>query len=159
MVFFVGSISLVLGIAFTHAWFFSGPKNLFGEDSSYMKSQPWFPIAAVLFYGAILLGCFITLWKLLGVTTYDLSRQNLTLKKTLLFFSRTQNIPSGDIKKVIQIKDGGTGEDSFPSWGLNLYAKRKIKLLAKEPIDKSDWLGAELAGYYDIEFEPSKDRE
>ena len=159
MIFFVGSISLIMGVTFTSALFFDIPQNFFGEDADYIKSKSWFPVAMILFYSAVLLGCISALWKLLGVTRYDLSPQRLTLRRTILFFSRTQNISADKIQKISQFKDGGGEEDSFPSWGLNLHTERKIKLLARETIDKSDWLGSELASYYDIKFEPSKDWE
>ena len=159
MIFFVGSIQLIMGVTFTSGLFFDIPENFFGEDADYIKSKSWFPVAMILFYSAVLFGCISVLWKLLGVTTYELSPQDLTLRRTFLFFSRNQNISAEEIQKVSQFKDGRSEEDSFPSWGLHLHAGRKIKLLAREPIDKSDWLGAELASYYDIEFERAESRE
>ncbi len=159
MVFFVCSISVILGVTFTSGLFFDTPENFFGADADYIKSRSWFPVGIVLFYAAVLVGVVMSLSKLLTVTTYEISPQNLIVNRRFLFFSNTQTIPSLQIQKLSQIKDGGHGEDSFPSWGLNLYAGRQIKLLRRETIDKSDWLGAELASYYGVEFELSESRE
>lgn len=118
MIFFVGSISLVIGMAFTSGLFFDVPQNFFGGDADNIRSKSWFPITMILFYPAVLLGCFNALWKLLGMTIYELSPTSPLLKRTFLFFSRTQNISSEEMQKVSQFKDGGGEDGSFPSWGL-----------------------------------------
>jgi len=156
---FVGSISLTMATLFTSGLFFGIPENLFGGEAEHIRSKVWFPVAITLFYLSVLYGFFSVSWKLFGVIEYNLSPEIFTLRRKLFFFSLSRSIVAGSIQRIDQVKDGGGEEDSFPSWGLNLYAQAKMKLLAREPIDKSDWLGAELANYYNVEYEPSRLRE
>ena len=153
MVFFVGSICLGLSVFFTFSFFFDAPRDFFGEDAGYIRSKPWFPYAMTLFYGAIAVGLFDTLWKIFGITEFRFTPKALSIRRSLFFLSRSKVIESSNLIRLQQIKDGGDGEDSFPSWGLLAYAPGKTKILSKEGIDKSDWLGPEIASYYAIPFE------
>ena len=56
------------------------------------------------------------------------------------------------IKTFIQIKDGGEGDDSFPSWGLEVEEKKKNSLISQQPYESSHWLGRFLARWAGVEF-------
>ena len=68
------------------------------------------------------------------------------------------DVAKAELKEVKQVKDGGEGEDSFPSWGLALIAGTEVHVLSRQPIDKSDWLGPIIAKWAGVEFEPAKVR-
>ena len=101
---------------------------------------------------------YLLLWKLFGLTTFEVSQQELVVSKRLLGWQRLQRIPASTISRLEQCKDGGEGRDSFPSWELKLYAQSPLTLLSREPIDKSDWLGEFLAHYYRVDFQPARKR-
>ena len=44
----------------------------------------------------------------------------------------------------MQVKDGGEGKDSFPSWGLNVQVEKPYILLSRQEYQKSHWLGTML---------------
>jgi hypothetical protein len=51
-------------------------------------------------------------------------------------------------------------QDDLPGTALSrLFTEQKINLLAREPIDKSDWLGLFLSEWYELKFVPSRQRE
>ena len=60
------------------------------------------------------------------------------------------------------MRDGGQGDDSFPSWGLeveadtntnpNIDTDRKTTLLYRQPYEKSRWLGQVVARWAEVEF-------
>ena len=110
------------------------------------------PIAATA--GAV----YLLLWKLFGITTFEVSQQELVVSKQLLGWQRLRRIPASTISGLEQLKDGGEGRDSFPSWELKLHAQPSLTLLSREPIDKSDWLGAFLAHCYGVDFRPAQKR-
>ncbi len=144
---------LFFGRDFYIRFFFNIPQDFFGEDAGYIKSKPWFPYAMTLFYGAIAFGLFDTLWKMFGVTEFKFTPKALSIRRSLFFMSRSKIIESSNLIKLQQIKDGGGEKDSFPSWGLVAYTPHKTKFLSRERIEKSQWLGSEIANYYGIPFE------
>jgi hypothetical protein len=101
---------------------------------------------------------FFALWLSFGRTEFIVSRANLVIRKNLFALQREWHIPSEDIEYFEQVKDGGEGRDSFPSWGLKVRGRRGISLLARQPLEKSDWLGRILSEFYKVEFRPCKKR-
>jgi hypothetical protein len=156
---FVGTVSLSMAVLFTLGLSFDVPQNFFGGGSEVVSSSPWIRYVMILLYAGCAFGVFQALWKIFGITELKLSEKYLRVRKLLFFLSRSKTIESKNLVKVQQIKDGGEGDDSFPSWGLIAYTTQKHKLLSREPFEKSDWLGAEIAGYYNIPFEESSLRE
>jgi len=69
--------------------------------------------------------------------------------ETVLFRRRTvRELSRQDVRAVRRIKDGGKGEDSFPSWGLVVDTEaggKPISILDRQSIDKSAWLGPLVA--------------
>jgi hypothetical protein len=67
----------------------------------------------------------------------------LTTEIELLGLRRLRTYQKDDIASVRQIKDGGEGDDSFPSWGLRLETRegKKTNLLFRQPYESSAWLG------------------
>jgi hypothetical protein len=61
-----------------------------------------------------------------------------------------------EVTAVRQVKDGGDGEDSFPSWALAVVGRTEMRVLSKQPIEKSAWLGLIVARWAGVTFEPWK---
>lgn len=101
---------------------------------------------------------FLT-FHLFGSTVFGLYPSELVIRKRLFGLSSAKSIDRDKMEYFEQIKDGGGGDDSFPSWGLNLIAGRRFKLLARQPIDKSEWLGSRLAKFFGIEFRQCSNQE
>lgn len=97
------------------------------------------------------------LWFIFGITEFRASQNSLVVIHRFLGFSSKEQISSHTIQSFLQIKDGGENMDSFPSWGL-LIANQRVILLARQPIEKSDWLGRMLADFYRVQFVPSEKR-
>jgi hypothetical protein len=100
----------------------------------------------------------LMLWFIFGITEFRASQNSLVVVHRFLGFSSKEQIPSHTIQSFLQIKDGGENMDSFPSWGLFVIANQKVGLLARQPIEKSDWLGRVLADFYRVQFVPSEKR-
>ena len=59
-----------------------------------------------------------------------------------------------------QLAKQSVDESDLPGKALSrLITEQEINLLAREPIDKSDWLGMVLSEWYDLTFVPSRERE
>ncbi|AFZ26868.1 hypothetical protein Cylst_4812 [Cylindrospermum stagnale PCC 7417] len=123
------------------------------------------------------------LWITFGITEFLAVDDSLIVIKRLLWMSKDQEVTRMNIQYFQQVKDGGEGEDSFPSWGLELITNqkkydgnisipswipestingmiyKKIILLDKQSIEKSDWLGTVLADFYKVEFHSSEKRQ
>ncbi|MBC7819104.1 MAG: hypothetical protein IAG10_19620 [Planctomycetaceae bacterium] len=99
------------------------------------------------------------MFHLFGTTFFGLRPSELTIRKRLFGLSLAKSIDRDKMECFEQIKDGGEGDDSFPSWGLNLLAGRRFRLLSRQPIEKSDWLGPKLAEFFGIEFKRCSRRE
>jgi hypothetical protein len=76
----------------------------------------------------------------------------LSVDTVVLGFKRSKTIPRKSIKRFLQVKDGGEGDDSFPSWGLKVEAEKKTTLLFRQPFEKSRWLGRILAKWARVDF-------
>jgi len=128
------------------------------QFQAFIFAEWWTPLAFAAGLSAAVYFTFFILWLLFGSTEFIVSRENLIVRKKLLGFRRELQIPSELIKYFEQVKDGGEGEDTFPSWGLNVCARSQIPLLARQPIEKSDWLGRILSQFYSVEFRPCEKR-
>jgi hypothetical protein len=56
------------------------------------------------------------------------------------------------IRRIVQVKDGGEDDDSFPSWGLKVEGEKEVTLIYRQPYDKSHWLGGVLAKWAQVDF-------
>ena len=97
-------------------------------------------------------------WYVRSITIFQFGPEELVIERSLMWMRRRRNFPRTELKEVKQVKDGGEGEDSFPSWGLALIAGTEVHVLSRQPIDKSDWLGPIIAKWADLTFEPAKER-
>jgi hypothetical protein len=89
----------------------------------------------------------------LGRTTFRLHPVTLELRRHLLGLSRPRRVRKADMRYVQLYQDGGTGEDTFPSWGLVVRTRRwSCSLLSRQPHEKCAWLGRIVAETYSIKL-------
>lgn len=101
------------------------------------------------------------LWLLRGRTELLLHEDCLMLRRSLFSYQHETRVSRSAVTRVMQVKDGGEGDDSFPTWGLKMEHARgeTIRLLWRQPIERSDWLGPLVAEWARKPFEPSAQRE
>ncbi|MBI5706530.1 MAG: hypothetical protein HZC36_06025 [Armatimonadetes bacterium] len=111
----------------------------------------------MLFWATDVLVILIFLWLFRSQTVFRFSESELIWTKSLGKLKRRKCFPKSGILAVRQVKDGGDGEDSFPSWGLMLVGP-DFKVLSRQDIGKSDWLGPLLAQWAGKPYEACRDR-
>lgn len=99
------------------------------------------------------------LWHFRSITTITFLDDELQIERRLFSYRRERVIRKDGIQCVRQIKDGGEGEDSFPSWGLAVEGEKNVKLLSRQEIEKSAWLGPIVAEWADVDFHQSAKQE
>lgn len=104
---------------------------------TYLFALPF--LAGEVAVGAILV------WIFFSRLHFILTPDALEVRKCLFSWSRTRIFPMEEIKRFRQVKDGGEGEDSFPSWGLHVDADTSVKILSRQETRKSLWLGELLS--------------
>jgi hypothetical protein len=93
-------------------------------------------------------------WFFWSVTRFTFGPEQLVVERSLWRFRRCREFRRGEITAVRQIKDGGEGEDSLPSWGLAVIDRTEVRVLSPQPIEKSNWLGPVVAQWAEVAFEP-----
>jgi len=92
----------------------------------------------------------------LGTTEIKATGSKLAIRRYFSIFSTTTIIARSEINTIKQIQDGGEGIDNFPSWCLNLVAKKEYRILSKQTYVKSEWLGKKLATYLKLPYSISE---
>ena len=123
--------------------------------------------------------CGLWVYSVFARTTYQLGEESLSINTRVLLASWNPEIPRETIVHVRQVKDGGEGEDSFPSWGLEVNSgtigQSKLRrvltndisgsnvryrsIFRRQPWEQSRWLGIVIARWaaVEIEFCPKED--
>lgn len=122
------------------------------------KEPWWAPLSLLAGAAALCYFSWFLLFHLFGLTTFTFRPEGLTISKSLFGLNSTRHILRSEMQFVEQSKDGGEGEDTFPSWALALHSRRRHYLLKRQRIEKSDWLGSEITTFFQIEFRPSPKR-
>jgi hypothetical protein len=124
-----------------------------------MFSSAWSSAAAGI-CGALALVhfSFFVLFHRFGSTRITATRDSLVITKALFFVSWSKRFSRVSMKSLEQVKDGGEGEDSFPSWALALETPSRLVLLERQPIAQSDWLGPVLADWFGIPYKAATKR-
>ena len=92
-------------------------------------------------------------WFFGSVTRLSFGPDELVAERSLWRFRRCRVFRHGEVTAVRQVKDGGE-EDSFPTWALAVIGPAEVRLLSRQPIDKSNWLGPIVAKWAGVAFEP-----
>ena len=124
--------------------YFNGGKM---DDGSPMPL--WF--VCVFWAGEIVAACLLT-YLLFCKKSFRTDAACLNVDTVVLGFRRSKTIPRKTIKRFVLVKDGGEGDDSFPSWGLKVEAEKKTTLLFRQPYERSQWLGQVLARWAQVDF-------
>lgn len=109
------------------------------------------------FWGAEFLVLGYVVWFFWSVTRFTFALDQLEAERSIPGYRRYRVFSRSQITSVRQIKDGGEGEDSFPSWGLVVIGSVGVIVLSRQPKTSSDWLGpiiATWAGAPYIPYEP-----
>src|SRR6476620_4023747 len=123
-------------------------------------------IAESWLWALCMAGCFwalanfvlFDLFHLFGETVIAVTADELVVSWRLFGVTWTKPVSRAEISRLEQVKDGGERRDSFPSWGLHLVGRRRCRLISKQAIEKSDWLGERLAAVLGVEFRWSEKR-
>lgn len=113
-----------------------------------------------LFYFALLMllvdiiMSLIFLYSVYCKKSFKFDEECLVIKTKVLYYKTTKLFTRKNITQVKQIKDGGEGKDSFPSWGLNMmYRNKKVRIILRQPHEKSLWLGKIISTWANVPFE------
>ena len=93
-------------------------------------------------------------WYYGSATTFRFARDKLSAERSIWGYRRRREFPRDVVRAVVQVKDGGEGGDSFPSWGLVVVGTTRTRVLSRQPVEASDWLGPVIARWADAPFEP-----
>ena len=110
------------------------------------------------FWAAEIFVVSYAVWFYRSLLSFAFGEDELLVERTFLWYRRRRAFGRREVSAVKQIKDGGEGEDSFPSWGLVVVAKLEVKVLSRQPIEKSDWLGPIIAQWAGVPFERAQQR-
>ena len=114
--------------------------NALMDDGSVMPF--WF--MAVFVLADIVVGSFLA-YSLFCRKVFRLNLLALEMHVQLLCFNWLKVIPRAQIDGFEQVKDGGQGKDSFPSWGLTVLGKDGFTLVHRQAPEVSKWLGQVLS--------------
>ncbi|MEO0795136.1 MAG: hypothetical protein AAFX93_08245 [Verrucomicrobiota bacterium] len=112
------------------------------------------PIPVILLFWAFeFVVAGILLYLLFCRKSFLFDEQHMVLETRVLFYKKARIYPRNQIQQLVQFKDGGGGDDSFPSWGLKLvHEGKKHGLIHRQPHEKSQWLGSVIAAWAGVSF-------
>lgn len=131
-------------------FFWIQPENIRWESGS--PPPPW---AAAIFWAFDIIVALIAVHLFFCRKSFRIDRDRLVIETRLLGLRWTRTLARAALRRFVQIKDGGEGEDSFPSWALRAEGERNTTLLARQPYACSQWLGQTLARWSGGEYVPA----
>ncbi len=111
---------------------------------------PLWLVVVFLFFEILAAG--LVTYMLFCQKLFSFSADRMVIETRLLDLWKKQVVFKNTITCVIQIKDGGVGEDSFPSWGLPAGGPGPAKLLHRQPHKTNSRLGEVIAQWAGVEF-------
>ncbi len=114
-----------------------------------------------VFWGAEILVACVLLYSLFCRKVFKVDYDSLSMEVSVLGFRWSKGMRINEILELQQVKDGGQGEDSFPSWGLRVIGEvnqdtKTFKLISRQPRSRSIWLGNVLADQLGVRFNQSR---
>lgn len=114
----------------------------------------WF---VAIFWGAELLVASFLLYSLFCRKVFKIDYESLSMDVNVLGMHWRKSIRLNEVIELQQVKDGGEGKDSFPSWGLRVVGEvdqdtKTINLISRQPHSRSAWLGNVLAEKIKVPF-------
>lgn len=85
--------------------------------------------------------------------SFQFEGDTLTIERNLLGNIKRRVVSKASVTSVTQVKDGGTGQDSFPGWGLKVKAEKSHGLIFRQPHEQSAWLGQLVADWAEKKFD------
>lgn len=105
----------------------------------------------VMLVAEVLVLCFLA-FVFFCRRSFLFDEMHLVVETRVLFVKRAKAFVRTEIERLIQTRDGGTSEDSFPSWGLKIVSGRETGLIFRQPYEKSCWLGEVVAAWANVPF-------
>jgi hypothetical protein len=142
------------GVAFLCTWLVLGSAG--GVAALVWLLREWQPVMLLWLCGwaaGETFGVVYVSWFVWGRTDVTVGRDRLTVEKILFRWRRSWSVEKQQVAEIWQVKDGGEGGDSYPSWGLVLHADGKHPVLARQEYQKSLWLGRVLSCWTGLPFQ------
>lgn len=116
---------------------------------------PWWFVT--IFWSAELLVAWILIYSLFCRKVFKVDYDTLSMDINVLGLRWGKRIGIREIIELQQVKDGGQGKDSFPSWGLRVVGEvdqdtKTFKLISRQPHSRSIWLGDVLSDHLGVHF-------
>ncbi len=145
------SIFLCVWLAF---WTFACVILALGKFGTPEKNPEILIIGIPFFIAEIIVACLLS-YMLFSKKSFVFEGRELREETNVFFLSWKKRFSRDLIERVVQIKDGGEGDDSFPSWGLKLFLRdgSSKTLLYRLPYEQSQWLGGVIGRWSGVNFE------
>jgi hypothetical protein len=121
LVTFLGVFPTVFFVSGLLLFFMTPPQEratVFQETLVYVFQNWYSAILALVVFLGFSSALFFFFWKVFGITTFEIEPHVLLVTKRLFGRQITHRVLRAEMVELEQVKDGGEGEDSFPSWGL-----------------------------------------
>lgn len=126
-----------------------GGKEWNNSEFNFIKNLFWFGEVFIIFQ------CIYIFNKVTRIVLYS---DSISVSHTLFGIGFSRKIDKSSIKSVAQIKDGGGGDDSFPSWGLIVEGRRNLRVLSRQEYEKSEWLGQVIADWAGVRYDANDEK-
>jgi len=105
-------------------------------------------IGIPFFIAEIIVACLLS-YMLFSKKRFVFEGGELMVETKVFSLSWKKTYPRELIERVVQVKDGGEGEDSFPSWGLKVFLRdgSSKTILYRLPYEHSLWLGRAISAW------------
>ena len=131
------------------------------QDSKMDDGSPiqlWFPIVACVGW---LLAATFCLPLIFTKKRFVFSKEKLTVESKVLFVRWKREIEKATIQNIELVKDGGEGDDSFPTWGVRvefaksgfyfLFATKTHNLLPRTEEKQAEWFCQKVSNWAESE--------
>lgn len=111
-----------------------------------------------IFWAADLLVASFLVYSLFCRKVFKMDYEVLSMDVKVLGLHWRKSMRLNEVIEFQQVKDGGKGKDSFPSWGLRAIGEvdqdtKTINLISRQAHSRSIWLGTVLADQLKVPFQ------
>jgi hypothetical protein len=90
----------------------------------------------------------VVLWTVSSVTTFTFGSDGLVVVRSLFGYRRRKEFRRAEVRSVARVKEGNR-----PYWSVVVASSSRVKVLALQTPNNSQWLGALLARWAGVPFE------
>lgn len=110
------------------------------------------PFLVVPFWMADVFVCGLFTWFVLSVTRFVLEPDHLFVERSAVWYSRRRIFRRNSISAIQLVR---SESDGTTDWSLVIFAGSGVGVLANQAAEQGEWLGAILAQWADVPFEPA----